>query len=255
MRYDSHIHTLMSTDGKTEINEAARMALERGVGIVITDHMDWDLPLPFPAFRVDLDAYWEKYGGLRNDRLLIGIELGMTENSAAKNASIIRENDFDFVLGSLHVLHGEDIGGGKDLFQAMGDERVFGDYLETGAQLVQDLNIDAFGHIDYPLRYMEKELFYQDFKERFDALLAALTRRGICLELNTVRLGRGRAAYDNLLEIYRAYKKLGGKYVTLGSDSHTPNAVARNFDLADNFLKETGLIPVHFKKRRMVVDD
>ena len=78
-------------------------------------------------------------------------------------------------------------------------------------------------------------------------------RRNVCLELNTSRLAE-RAAYDNLLAIYRSYRESGGRYVTLGSDAHEPREIADNFSLAEVFLQETGLIPVHFFQRKMIID-
>jgi len=80
-----------------------------------------------------------------------------------------------------------------------------------------------------------------------------LVRRNIVLELNTSRLA-DEVARANLLAIYHAYRECGGQYVTLGSDAHEPQEIADNFAIAAEFLRETGLIPVHFCKRQMLID-
>ena len=87
----------------------------------------------------------------------------------------------------------------------------------------------------------------------FAALFDVLVRRNIVLELNTSRLA-DQAARSNLQAIYCAYRDCGGRYVTLGSDAHEHQEIADNFTIAADFLQEIGLIPVHFCKRKMLID-
>ena len=251
MIYDSHVHTVMSCDADTTVAQAIRATEERGIGLVITDHMDWDFPAPFPDFRVDLERFFREYGPLRSDRVLLGIELGMTAESIDQCREIAASRPFDFVLGSVHVLHGREV---DDALYAECDEaEVYREYLTEATRLVEAIQVDALAHIDYPLRTTSRELPCADYAAEFGALFAAMLRRNVCLELNTSRLADG-AAYANLLAICRAYRAVGGPYVTLGSDAHEPQEVANNFALAEAFLEETGLIPVHFCQRKMIID-
>ena len=250
--YDSHLHTTMSVDSDLEVTDAIRIAKENNIGIVITDHMDWDFPIPYPDFRVDLEQFFKEYSPLRSNTVLLGIELGMTENSIEKNRSIIKEYDFDFVLGSIHVLYGKEVD--EDLFREMDETDVFRDYLVTCNQLVKKLHIDSFAHIDYPLRSTSKELRYEDYKTEFDIFFETLVNQKICLELNTSRLSESEEVRNNMLAIYRAYKAKGGKYVTIGSDAHEPEEVGDNFHMAKEFLRQSDLLPVHFVNRKMIVD-
>lgn len=251
MIFDSHVHTVMSCDADTTIAEAVRMAEEKGIGLVITDHMDWDFPAPFPDFRVDLPGFFREYAPLRSDKLLLGIELGMTAESAEKCREIAVSQPFDFVLGSVHVLHGCEV---DDRMYADCDEaEIYREYLQEAARLVETVPMDSLAHIDYPLRTTSRELPYADYAAEFDALFAAMRRKRVCLELNTSRLA-DETAYANLLNIFRAYRKAGSRYVTLGSDAHEPQEIADSFGLATVFLQETGLIPVHFCQRKMMID-
>lgn len=251
MIFDSHVHTVMSCDADTTIAEAVRIAEEKGVGLVITDHMDWDFPAPFPDFRVDLPCFFREYVPLRSERLLLGIELGMTVESVDKCREIAVSQPFDFVLGSVHVLHGREVD--DSLYEECDEVAVYREYLLEAARLVDNVPMDALAHIDYPLRTTSRELPYADYAAEFDALFAAMRRQGVCLELNTSRL-KDEAAYANLTAVYRAYRESGGCYVTLGSDAHEPQEIADNFALAAEFLRETGLIPVHFCQRKMIID-
>ena len=57
-----------------------------------------------------------------------------------------------------------------------------------------------------------------------------------------------------MLELYARYKELGGKYVTIGSDAHNKAQIGRNLDGVKFILEKTSLIPVHFEKRKMIID-
>ena len=251
MIFDSHVHTTFSVDADTTIAEAVRAAEEKKVGLVITDHMDWDFPAPFPDFRVDLEDFFREYAPHRSEKLLLGIELGLTANSIAKANEIAASHDFDFVLGSVHVMNGREV---DDTLYLEQDERgVYRAYLLEAAMLLETADVNAFAHVDYPLRTTSAELPYADYRMEFTALFDVLVRRNIVLELNTSRLA-DEAARANLLAIYHAYRECGGQYVTLGSDAHEPQEIADNFAIAEEFLRETGLIPVHFCKRQMLID-
>lgn len=251
MLFDSHVHTTFSVDADTTIAEAMRVSAEKNVGLVITDHMDWDLPAPFPDFRVDLRRFFQEYASLRSERLLLGVELGMTEGSAEKCSEIAAAYPFDFVLGSVHVLDGREV---DDVLYRDRDERaVYREYLQTAAELIRKIDVDALAHVDYPLRSTAAELPFAEYEREFCLLFEAMMERKVCLELNTSRLS-DKAAHENLLDIYRAYCEKGGRYVTLGSDAHEPQEIADNFACAGSFLRKVGLVPVHFCRRKMLID-
>lgn len=251
MIFDSHVHTTLSCDADTTLQDAIRAAEEQGVGLVITDHMDVDFPAPQPDFRVDLLRFFREYAPLRSEHLLLGIELGLTAESAAKCREIAAAWPFDFVLGSVHVLQGREV---DERYYADHDETTaYRDYLLEAARLVEAVPVDALAHIDYPLRTTSRELPYADYAAEFSALFDAMHRRSVCLELNTSRLADA-TAYANMLAVYRAYRESGGCCVTLGSDAHEPQEIADNFAPAAELLRETGLIPVHFRQRKMIIE-
>ena len=126
-------------------------------------------------------------------------------------------------------------------------------YLRKAAHLMETADVDAFAHVDYPLRSIRTELPCDAFRAELTELYEALVRRGIVLELNTSRLG-DEAARANLLEMYRLYAQCGGRYATLGSDAHEPQEIGDHFYIALDLLRSCQLSPVHFCRRRMVVD-
>ena len=46
--------------------------------------------------------------------------------------------------------------------------------------------------------------------------------------------------------------ELGGKYITIGSDAHQPEAIGAHFAAARQMADACGLIPVTFRARRPV---
>ena len=81
------------------------------------------------------------------------------------------------------------------------------------------------------------------------AIFSLLIDHDIRLELNTRRLG-SKQGYDTLNEILRLYAFLGGRYVTVGSDSHRVENLSVNFDAAQKLIAEHNLIPVYYKGRK-----
>jgi len=213
--------------------------------------MELDFPIPPPDFRLNVPHFFAECSPLRSNKLLLGIELGMTERSMAANNDLVQAHDFDFVLGSLHVIDGREVD--DSLYAECDEAAVYREYLLEAARLVEEVPMDALAHVDYPLRTTSRELPYADYTTEFSALFAAMLRRHVCLELNTSRLADA-TAYANMLAVYRAYRESGGCYVTLGSDAHEPQEIADNFATAAEFLRETGLIPVHFCQRKMIID-
>ena len=83
------------------------------------------------------------------------------------------------------------------------------------------------------------------------AILRAAIETDTVLELNTRRLG-SRLACKELVPVYTRYRELGGRFVTLGSDAHTADAIAANFGAAEELAAMVGLGLVTFAERRMV---
>jgi histidinol-phosphatase (PHP family) len=80
-------------------------------------------------------------------------------------------------------------------------------------------------------------------------VLREVFHRGMALELNTRRLGNRKAA-ENIEKIYKRFHELGGRYITIGSDSHSTNAIGSNFKIAEEIADRCRLRIVYFKERK-----
>ena len=110
MLFDSHSHTVFSADSEMPAEEALRAARAKGLGIVFTEHCDYDYPAAGEeTFLFDPEAYWAAYEPLRDAGLSLGVEMGMMESAREKNAAFIARVPFDFVLASIHFLRVKDL--------------------------------------------------------------------------------------------------------------------------------------------------
>ena len=253
MIFDSHMHTKYSADSEMNPLEAIARAEQLNLGVVFTDHFDYDLPGDMD-FTFDPDAYFDEYRSLRSDRVRLGVEVGLRKSARSVNDEFIRRGPFDQVIGSIHLVDDLDIYYpeyyvGKDKAEAYA--RYFDAMIEESA--VADY--DILGHIDYICRaapYDDPEIDYATFRDRIDRVLSTVIEREKVLELNTRRLD-SRRALKELCPIYQRYKELGGRYITIGSDAHKVTVVGVNFDRAIEFATELGLIVVTFVERRLEI--
>lgn len=250
--FDSHLHTSFSTDSKMNLQEAIEKSNRSGLGIIITDHMDINYPIK-DKYLFDINKYFDNYSKFRNENLLLGIELGLRTDCVQQNREIALNNDFDYIIGSVHVVNGQDIYfeeyyKNKSKFEAYQEYLIFIlDCLKKQSDF-----IDSLGHIDYISRYAkfeDKEIYYEDFADYIDEILKFLIENEKVLELNTRRFDNSDAV-NNLLKIYKRYFELGGKYITLGSDAHNVNSIGNNFMKAKDLAERCGLRIIHFNKRK-----
>ena len=253
MIFDSHIHTKFSADSDMLATDAILRANNLGLGSVFTEHFDYKLPGDIDFTFVPED-YWHEYEKLRSKKVRLGVEIGMEEIARQPAAEFIKRVPFDLVIGSIHLVDRLDIYYpefyvGKDkltayqkYFSAMIEEAEIGDF-------------DVLAHIDYICRaapYDNPEIDYATFKDQIDRVLEILIEREKVLELNTRRLNTRRGLKE-LLPIYTQYKKLGGKYITIGSDAHRVEAIGNHFEIAIDLAKELNLKIVTFCERRLEI--
>ena len=173
MIFDTHMHCRYSIDSKMNIDEAKAAAEKLGIGMIITEHWDEDYPTNPEAFVFDIGDYFAKCGPYHSKKLLLGIEVGMQESTAANDDALGKKYPFDFILGSMHCMNGRDMYEAKTYNGKTKQEAVREFLLATAENLKLHDNFDSFAHIDYMCRYMpyeDKELVYAEAPELFDAV-------------------------------------------------------------------------------------
>ncbi len=257
MLFDNHSHTEFSSDSDMKLADAMAAAEKLGLGLVLTEHFDYDYlnskHYKDMTFRFEPQEYWQQYEPYRGSKLQLGVEIGLSDTSKEANEAFLQGAPFDLVIGSIHMIDMLDLYY-PDFYQGKTKADAYGRYLQTMADMLRENTyIDILGHIDYICRYTpydNQNIVYAEMSEAVDEVLQAVLETGKVMELNTRRLG-DKVAVEALLPIYRRYQELGGRYITLGSDAHTPENIGMNFKVALDMAEALGLRPVTFSQRRM----
>lgn len=247
--YDTHIHTHFSGDSEANPFDIAQKAYDLGLaGICFTDHMDLDYKESPGRFDLDIPSYKKEIALVKEqfaDKLDIGfgIELGLQPHLIQENAQIIKEHDFDFVIGSTHSVHKVDLYY-PAYYMGREEDDSYREYFEETLQNAQSaVDFDVYGHLDFVIRYgPNKNKYYSYFKfaDLIDEILRTIVARGKGIELNMAGLKYGLGHAHPTMDTLKRYKELGGEIITIGSDGHAPEQIAWEFEKAPVILKEAG---------------
>ena len=244
---DCHMHTEFSADSATKITDQVERAIQLGLPhICFTDHMDMDYP--GGDFQLNTESYVKRVLEVQEeykDRISIGlgVEVGLQEHLQERLQEYIHRYPFDFVIGSMHLIYGEDPYFGK-IFDRIGDGEAYREYFQaTHKALKKAPDVHTLGHLDYVVRYgieQEKEYSYRKFADEIDEILKILIERGKGLEVNTAGLKYGLPFAHPHPDILKRYRELGGEIITVGSDAHRPEHIAYEFAKIAEILQECG---------------
>lgn len=248
MFYDYHMHCSFSDDSTTPMEDMIKQSIKLGLKeICFTDHVDYDLYHEPHDIGIDYDKYFleiDKFAKLYKDQISIkkGIEMGVQTQILDKCSKDIKEHDFDFVIASTHTINKLDLYIG-DYQKGKTQHEVYEGYYKNLLEIVNSFNdYSILGHLDLIKRYSKKPSILPDnlFYEYIEAILKKVISDEKGIELNTSCFRYNLPDLTPSLDILRLYKKLGGQIITVGSDSHNPEQVAKNFELVHNLLREIG---------------
>lgn len=249
--WDCHMHSSFSSDSDSPMEDMIKSALQKGLsGICFTEHFDPDYPvtpdglefsLDIPSYCARLCELKEKYE--KQISIHFGIELGLQPHLKDSLTNLVKEVPFDFVIGSSHLVHGYDPYY-PEFFQNRDEKNCYREYFESILENLKTFScMDVYGHIDYIVRYgPNKNRFYsfRAYEDILTAILEKMIQKGIGIELNTGGFACGLGHPNPCEEVLKAYRRLGGRIVTIGADAHTPDRVAFAFDRAAEILRACG---------------
>ena len=242
--YDFHMHSTVSFDGHPSPERMARAALDAGlVEICFTDHIDY-LEIPgVPSAVFDTVVYREAYDHLTVPGLTIrrGMEFGLTPDNRQQLQKDLQRYPFDFVLGSVHMVDGQDVYMAP-FWQVKQVAQVYRQYLEQTLACVQaHEDYDVLAHLTYICKCQgnptHEPLRYREYRALADEILKTLVQKGKGLEINTSGVDRCGDFLPNA-DFLRRFRELGGRIVTVGSDAHTSDRVGQYAGRALDMLRE-----------------
>ena len=258
---DTHSHSTFSPDSKMEIEELVAGAIKEGLGgIAITDHLDLQTPDGDTRFTFDIANQQQQIDNLRSNNkfeILKGIEIGLQAHNLENIKEYIKGYEFDTVIASIHFVDGVDpyYGG---YYEGLTEKKAYGRYLELFHELITAYpDFDVLGHYDYIARYSpyaNSTIFYKDYSDIFDSIFKYLIQNGKALEINT-NTYRTRNAKTPVLDphILKRYLDLGGEFIALSSDAHTPDRIGEQFSHYLKKVHDSGFKYItHYKERKPV---
>ncbi|MCT4583460.1 MAG: histidinol-phosphatase HisJ family protein [Peptostreptococcaceae bacterium] len=249
MFIDYHIHSSFSGDCNTPIEDIIKKAIELNLKeIAITDHIDYDYKNIKNDFSIDLIKYFKTlntYKNLYKDKIKIqkGVEIGLFKEVLNKYKKDILDNDFDFIIGSIHSINEmDDLYEGK-FFEGKTQKQAYIDYYEHVLEIINMYeDFSVLGHLDIIRRYggYNHPLSNMDFKNIIEEILKTLISKNKGIELNTSGYRYNLGDFSPCKNIFKMYKDLNGQIITLGSDSHIPNQLSYEFESSIDYLKSIG---------------
>ncbi len=263
---DYHVHTEFSDDSKYEMEQVVRDAAEMGIReLCFTDHVDygikrdWDDPrgvlyreggpgepdrmpianVNYPDYVGKIKALQEKY----DDRikLRLGLEFGMQSHTISEYEALYQKYPFDFIILSVHEVENKEFWTGEFQAGRTQSEYVMRYYQEL-LYLVQHYHhYSVLGHLDLIARYDPAGKFpFEKMRPILEQILKTVIADGKGIEVNTSCYRYGLDDLTPSREILELYRDLGGKILTIGSDSHKPEHLGAHIPETVSELKAMG---------------
>ncbi len=204
---------------------------------MITPDKDWIFEFDLKEYDKKIKEVQERY---RNQiRIKKGVEIGLQPHILQRYEDMMEQEQFDFVICSLHATEKKDLHFGE-FFEGKTVDEAYEIYYTELLTCVRDFKeFSVLGHLDLVKRYTKeksKNNFHHIIKEIFAEIIPA----GKGIEVNTSGYRYGLESGMPSLDILKLYKDCGGEIITLGSDSHVVDTLAVEFPLAIAHLKEAG---------------
>ena len=266
MRVDYHVHTEFSDDSdyamEQVIKDAITMRLDE---VCFTDHVDygvkkdWDEPGgmiyrkggvgepdKMPVANVDYPVYYETFKDLsalynKDITLKLGLEFGMQAHTIEQYEKLFARYPFDFIILSVHEVEDKEFWNQE--FQQGRTQQEYNEYYyKELLYLVKNYhNYSVLGHMDLITRYDKAGTYpFEKLKPLLTEILRTVIADGKGIEVNT---SSHRYALTDLTpsrDILKLYRELGGRILTIGSDSHKPEHLGAFIDETKQELKMLG---------------
>ncbi len=231
IKCDLHVHSNYSYDNH-QINTMEKniiVAIERGIEVLcFTDHIEcchfntFD-NFPFDGRQKEFERLKAKYG--KQIKLLLGFEMGSPHHHP-KELAFLRSLCPDMIIGSVHFPAYY-----NKITWRMSPEEYRKLYNEEVRKMVEYGGFDVLGHMDMPKKYQPD---YVADKQFLTETLRICVQNGIVPEMNTSSLRKSNVepvTTETMIsaQMAQTYAQLGGKYVTISSDSHHFETVGSSF--------------------------
>jgi histidinol-phosphatase (PHP family) len=257
---DSHLHTDLSPDADVPVDAYCAAAAERGIPeIAITDHLDFDPRAPAFAFcdysmrerivREAADRWADRGVAVR-----FGIEITYEERREAEIRDHLARHAYDFVIGSVHVMHYSPYTASRVAGYVAGKsfEEIVAPYFAEVVAAARSELFDTVGHLDYVKKYVAALVppaAFAGAPEVYEPVLRSLIETGTGLEVNSSGLRQAPGETYPAPWVVARYREMGGTIVTAGSDAHRLHSFAYGLAHAYGIVGRAGFREVAIRRR------
>jgi len=269
MLIDYHLHNHFSPDSDTDTKALIEKMRILGVEhICITNHGEWFDEEEEEAGTFDYNEVKPRFLSAKKEieklrsefpdmAISFGLELQYQPESTEDIRKFIDEVPFDFILGSVHLMEGFVISGGKhafEFFKEKTEKQAYTAYFETLLNWVNTGDFDVTAHFDVIKKFgIEHYGSFQPqkYKPIILKILNEMKRKGIGIELNTGSLHKRCEELFPHPDILKWCVEIGIEHYTLGSDAHELHEAGRHLDEALAIAKEVGIRTISTYKNRI----
>jgi len=237
-----HIHTNHSIDSTYKMEDVVRDAINLGINeICFTDHVDYGVReffTTYEAYFTEIQQMQEKYGS--QIAIKKGLELAPQVHTVPRFEALYKKYPLDFALLSIHQINDEEIG--KEYAKGKTKYEFGRGYYQELLDVINRYDgYSVLGHLDMIRRYGEDPgTTLDDHRDIIAEILTTIIKKDKGLELNT---SARRYNLDEVMpsrDILALYLDLGGRIITVGSDSHRKSHLGMDLVEGRTALKEIG---------------
>jgi histidinol-phosphatase (PHP family) len=264
---DYHVHTPFCGHAHGKMAEYVENAILAGMTEMgFSDHLGryylgkaqkkryWEWGMP----ERDLERYFNDVMDLKAlyaDRIVIrfGLEVDYIEGAEHLVENIVNNYPFDYILGSVHCLPA--LGWHHISQYAKSDtDKTYQWYFASARAAIRSGLFQSLAHLDFIWRYiLWPENRWPELETYISDLIAVSKKSATDIEINANGYIWSRANYAKGSDPFDLFLNLLSKHkgrITLGSDAHAPQMVAKVFPEIVGLLKSKGINQVSTFERK-----
>lgn len=256
---DYHVHTEFSDDSVYPMKTVIRDAIAMGMNeICLTDpvdygvKIDWDCgkqiqyrngePLAnvdYPRYMSEIDRMKRLYGN--KIRIKTGLEFGIQKHTIPDFQRLFERYAFDFIILSIHQVENQEFWT-QDFQRGRSQKEYQQRYYEEMLAVVRDYkDYSVLGHMDLIARYDLAGVYpFEKVRPVIEDILRIVIADGKGIEVNTSSHRYGLTDTMPSAYILKLYRDMGGRIITIGSDSHKPEHLGAYIRETQALLKSLG---------------
>ncbi|OPX29680.1 MAG: hypothetical protein B1H09_06030 [Gemmatimonadaceae bacterium 4484_173] len=246
---DMHVHTASSPDADVPAVDLCRMGSDAGLRTIgFVAHLD--LNPEDHCYGGFSEADYMKELDLADSseiQVLRGLEIGEPHLYMQQAEQVFTRSRYDFITGALHWVENRLVLDEK-AFQTGNAIELVEEYYRGILAIVQNTDINIIAHMGIFRRGMARAGLSTDLDETilFPSLLKKILQtmisRGIAFEVNTAGLRRPEKTTYPTAAVLRLYSSLGGRRITVGSDTHRKENAFFGLSLGRSLVTSCGLV-------------